>query len=144
MSGPGTRLFTISERVDADLFVVNGSVGTFNAPPGKVEVAVFQYFGDPTVFDGLEVDSIQEVVDLGIIDSNDILAVELFLGLYDEVDMQVQVTGLSDDQIVVFAAGDGRAPPAVPATTAVGTAVLALATLVVGTWALRRRKMRSS
>ena len=129
-------------RVDDDLFTVTGQVSTVGLSPGTVEVAVFQYFGDPTVFDGLEVDHVQELVDLGIISSDDILAVETIVGdgtLY----MQVQVTGLSDDDIVMFAAGDGRIPPFVPATTAVGTAVLLLTMLVLGTWVLRRRNAQA-
>jgi hypothetical protein len=138
----GTRANLQAERVDADLFTVAGQVSTIGPDPGTVEVAVFQYSGDPNVFDGLEIDHVQELVDLGIISSDDILAVETFVG-EGTVDMQVQVTGLSDDEIVLFAAGDGRIPPAVPATTAIGTALLLLTMLVLGTWALRRRNAQA-
>jgi len=140
LTGTGAQL--IGERVDADLFTVGGEVSTVGIWPGTVQVAVFQYSGDPTVFDGLEVDYVEELVDLGIIDSDDILAVET-ISNYDDVDLQVQVTGIDDDEIVIFAAGDGRIPPLVPATNAIGTAVLLIVMLVLGVWALRRRNARA-
>lgn len=149
LPGPGgdvvisTFAHLTGERVDADLFVIDGQIHDFSTDPGPVEVAVFRYSGDPTVFDGLEADSIQEVVDLGIINSDDILAVETLFNV-GPFDIQVQVTGLSDEEIVIFATGDGRIPPAVPATSTAGTAVLLLVMFGLGAfWALRRRSAQA-
>ena len=145
LPGPGgdavvaTIAFLSGERIDADLFVVDGQVSGSGASMGIVEVAVFRYSGDPTVFIGLEAESIQDVVDLGIISSDDVLAVDTFVR-DDPIDMQVQVTGLSDDEIVVFAAGDGRIPPLVPATNTVGAVLLLLAMLAAGTGVILIRR----
>jgi hypothetical protein len=139
----GTAVLAIAERVDADLFVVTGSASSVNAAPGRAQVAVFRYFGDPTVFDGLEVESIEDVVDLGIIAADDVLAEQTIVEIYGEIELQVQVTGLADDEIVVFATGEGFpiAVP-VPATSAAGAAAVLLILLGLGTWTVLRRRSR--
>ena len=88
-------------------------------------------------------------MDLGLIDGGDVLAVSSHTAVHNvDFEMDVDVTGLADEEIVIFAAASGPIPSAgdVPATAPIGVLILVLTLSGLGSWAVRHsaRQGRSS
>lgn len=118
----------IGRRMTVSTFAVEGYFYVFATPPiGAAEVAVIRYSGDPTAFDGVAAGSVHDLVDLGLIAPGDILY-EVGFDAYAEFQFEVDVTGLDDDEIVIFGTVAGPIPPCqdVPATTGVAAMLLLL------------------
>jgi len=138
----GFYLSLLGDRTTADTFAVEGDFGSGVLPPlGTAGVAVFRYSGDPTVFDGLEALSIYCLVNYGLIAPEDILYEATYEGDGDFA-FEVDVTGLDDDEIVIFAAGTGPIPEEqdVPATSLTGLVALVCVMVGLGSRAVRRKK----
>ncbi len=115
---------------------------------GPAEVAVFRFAGDPEAFLGLQVRSVTELVDLGLLEPGDVLWVEDAFPTGPHVEsVQVDAAGIPPDEIVVFMAGDSPVGPdcsaaacdaAVPASSAAGAWALVLLLAVLGAWIARR------
>jgi hypothetical protein len=90
-------------------------------PLPNVRVSVFRFAGDPTIFEGLAVFNVLELVSLGIIDHDDVLFSENLTGDGSVGAAEVDVAGIPAAEIVVIASGNGVVPsvcpfPPVPAT----------------------------
>jgi hypothetical protein len=131
------------ERTSPTLFVVSGSVYEGGYPlVATTEVAVFRFSGDATIFDGVEAAGVADLVSLGLIEAGDVLAVEQFTGMTD-IDIEVDVTDLGDQEIILFATSSGPIPPHdVPATTFAGVVVLVLVMLGMGARAVHQASGR--
>ena len=138
----GVLLDVQGQRVSPALFVVDVSIYEGGWPPvSTTEVAVFRFSGDPNVFDGVEAMGVQDLVDLGLIASADVLAVASHTAEHDlDFEMDVDVTGLADEEIVIFGAAAGPIPPGpdVPATAPIAVIGLVLALCGIGSWAVWR------
>jgi hypothetical protein len=134
-------------RPAPDQLDLNGSVALyigFEIPfePGEIEVSVFRFSGDPTVFEGIQVSSVFALVALGLIDAEDVLLSEVlaFPGPADNsvpFSFTVDVSGVPSDEIVVFGSHSGSVID-VPVLSEWGVVLLALAILLAATWMLRR------
>jgi hypothetical protein len=111
-----TIVYASGQRVSPDLFTVNGNVITLDYNMSPQEVAVIRFEGDPMVFDGVEATGVADLVSLGLIETNDVLAV-VTLDVYGNFQLDADVTGIPDDEILIFVAGDGPVPEITPAFT---------------------------
>jgi hypothetical protein len=97
-------------------------------------VAVFRYTGDPNQIDGLEVSSVAELIELGLITEDDVFFEETFPLLQSMTDtFVVDVADVPDTEIVTFQSmtQDTAAVPAVSDRVALALALAALAALTV-------------
>lgn len=133
-----------AERITAGTLRVQGDCVDY---AGQPEISVFRFDGDPAVFDGTAVTTVGEFVELGLIDAEDVLLVHQ-CSYDDEFSHDVDVHGIPDEDLVLFAAsptlpgpggpgGDGGVN--VPAVSPIGTIVLTIVLLGMGAILLRRR-----
>jgi len=117
------------ERSAPGTFTLNLWVFSFYAPaPVQVDAALFRFSGDPGVFDGIEVSSLDELIGLGLVDPGDVLWSEMLLVADDgefSRDFTVDVTGIPDEQIVLFSSSTSDLPLEVPALSNWGGLLLA-------------------
>ena len=139
-------LLDVSLAIDSS--VCDASV---HLQPGPVEVAVFRYFGDPALFEEVDVASVTELVTLGLIQTEDILLREV--EMYEAGDgfhllsYSFDVTDVPSDELVVFASEHGvsfSSTVVTPALSPWGMALLIAGMLAVATWSLRRRFKRGT
>jgi len=120
--------------------------------PSEAEVAVIRFVGAPDVFYGIDVRSVSELVDLGIIEASDVLWVknDFPIGFGDTFNTQVDTAGIPPDEIAIFIAGEGSGNPnchepeqcepwAVPAASVYGALVLTVVLGILGAFARRER-----
>jgi hypothetical protein len=138
-----SRLHVTGERLDEATFHLRAQADFFLNE--QVEVAVFRFDGDPLVFDELEFSTAIDLVLLGIIQPDDILfqGTLAFPGGPDELEENIDVTGIPDSEIVILASGTepdfSCSSIPVPASSPVGMALVALLVAGTGGWVLRRR-----
>jgi MYXO-CTERM domain-containing protein len=156
-AGAATTGLTVeATRVSPQLLDLQGLIdsGVYDPSaeldPGPVEVSVFRFSGDPTVFEGVDVVGVDELVALGLIQADDVLFSEVLMytaGDSVPFDFSVDVTGVPDDEIVVFAAESRvffSSTTSTPASSAWGLAVLVVGMLAAATWSRRHRFTRGS
>ena len=138
---PGTSLSADGELDEADQLTVSGSFFTQLCFLGTAELAVLRYFGDPSVFRGLDVGELSELIDLGLIEPEDVLLFEKFGGQDPEVNFsfEVDIAGLPPEEIVVFTSGSGREGLQVPGLSEVGKLGLVVMLLAAAAVVLLRR-----
>jgi hypothetical protein len=127
----GQRLSDELFEIDVDFEQRNGIA--------RAELALLRYAGDPAAFEDLRVDSVGQLVDLGLIEETDILFLEPIEADYVNQVYEVDVSGIPDEHLVLFTVGEGRWVP-IPATDARGTLVVAGLLLAIGGWCLVRRR----
>jgi len=127
------------ERIGPSTFLVDGTSSIVG--DAELEVAVFRYTGDPSVFDGLDPTSVFDLVESGIIEARDVLLVETTPALGGSFSFEVDVTGLADEEIVLMTTGAGSHESSdVPATRPLSAVGLALIVIALSTAiALKRR-----
>jgi hypothetical protein len=134
----GTDIGVVAVRVSSDMLTLSGLCDSTSSAP---EIALFRYAGDPSVFDGTAAVSVLEFVDMGLIAAQDVLVTyDCFTG-GPNLNIDVDVSGIPDNELVLFAGSDepaGFSPPVVPAVSLMGAAVLALLVLGLGAIALRK------
>lgn len=124
----------------ANQFSISGTRNQSGAGQIEIEVSVFRYAGDPTAFEGLRLASVYDLVDLGLVASDDVLlAADMVAGEPEDFDFDVDVTGVPADQIVLLGIGRDVFGPPVPALGAWDSVFLGLLLLGCLTFALRRR-----
>jgi hypothetical protein len=109
------------QRVSPDLFTVNCHVSSPDIDVSPQEVAVIRFAGDPMDFDGVEAAGVADLVILGLIGTDDVLAVETYTS-NGNFELDADVTGIPDDEILIFVAGDGQVPEITPAFTGLASA----------------------
>ena len=124
-----------------DLFVVSGEFSGHHSYLGTADLAVFRYSGDPLAFEGLDIRSLSDLIDLGLIGPADVLRQETFDEKVYGFSFDVEVSGLDPGEIVLFTSGVGIGAPdePVPAMSGVGSLGLFLVMLAAGTFFLLRR-----
>ena len=141
----GTRPTPEQLDLNGEVFLHIGFEIPFEPEP--VEISVFRFSGDPTVFDGVQVPSVFSLVALGLIDADDILFSEALpipspLG-FEPFSFTVDVSGVPSEEIVVFGSQSGSVTEVpdgdVPALSEWGFVLLVLAILLAARWMLRRR-----
>jgi hypothetical protein len=132
---PGTLTLTYRQTVSA-----------YGGPPPRLHVGVFHYHGDPRALDGLDADTVSDLVTLGLIGPEDILYSASPIGEFGVIEVTIDIAGIPESEIVVFGAGRGivadPCPSEVPATGPWGALVLAgalAAALAAARAAARRR-----
>ena len=141
---PGGRLAAEGELVTPDLFVVSGEFSGHHSYLGTADLAVFRYSGDPLAFEGLDIRSLSDLIDLGLIGPADVLFQETFDEKVYGFSFDVDVSGIDPGEIVLFTSGVGIGAPdapdePVPAMSGVRSLGLFLVMLVAGTLFLLRR-----
>lgn len=141
---PDSNLQAVGELESPDLLTLTVASDLVDET-AHAELAVFRFDGDPNDVDGLQFESVDDLVDLGIIDSGDILYVQSeFPFEYTEVDLEIDVSGVPASVIVVMVAGDGAGHPNyVPAVSPWVAVGLGLALAGLGTAVLRRRRRKN-
>ena len=133
---PGTDATVSGRRSSDGEFEITAFVKTTGVFPKIVEISLFRFAGDPFVFEGLDLTSVSELVDLGLIDQDDVLFVTEIDG-DGQLSETVDISGIPDDGLILFAAGDGPLRTdhgcPVPAMTPWGAAALFGALLLLGT-----------
>jgi len=132
------QLNAVGQRTGADTFLVEGDKLILGV--GDVEVSVFRFSGDPTVFDGLGPKSVLDLVAWDVIASNDVLLVKKTDELGASFSFEVDVAGVADEEIVMMTTGDGLSGVSVPAAGPWPVAVLALIVLALGTLVVLKRR----
>jgi len=103
---------------------------------------VFRYSGAPEDLEGVQVESVDQLVAMGLIDAGDILFLETLP--YPGGDYQfpfsfgVDVDGVPSDELVVFASETGVL--LVPAVSGLGLGLLTALLLATGTYMLGKRR----
>lgn len=124
--------------------LVRVTSGASFSPPQNGSAGVFRFAGDPSVFDGVEAISVGGLVSLGLIAADDVLldvTFEVSEPSSTEAVHFLDITGIPQDEIVVFAAGNGPSPTSsVPATGTMATGALAAALMAIAAWILVRRR----
>jgi hypothetical protein len=134
----GTQAEFHGFRNSPENFGVSGVV-SHDMLPASVELAVLRFSGDPTIFDGVEATTVTDLVTMGLIAESDILFLLTFDNWGDEFVEDVDVTGLADEEILLYSIGIGPIPEYdVPATTTTGTVTLTLTMVGLGVWWLMR------
>jgi hypothetical protein len=141
--GAGTSATVEAERISAEALMLTGTIETFSYQPvpTPVELAVFRFDGDPTIFDGMEIRSVHDLVADGIILGSDILFVHVYHGDHGPVAEEIEVVGVPDEEIVLFGAAKGFIP--IPAVSSWGAVLLAALFLGLAAWVLARRRSLS-
>jgi len=114
-------------------------------PLPNVQVVVFRFAGDPTIFDGLGPLNRGALINLGIIGWDDVLFFENLTGDGSIGAAEVDVGGIPAAEIVVIASGNGVVPsvcpfPPVPATGHWTIPLLLSAMFTAWVVVFRRRK----
>jgi hypothetical protein len=107
-------LYVSGQRVSPELFTASSYLSSPEIDISPQEVAVIRYSGDPYAFDGVEAAGVADLVSLGLIGADDVLAVATYTA-YGNFQLDADVTGLSDDEILIFATGDGPVAEITPA-----------------------------
>ena len=136
MSSDFTRLTVTGSRSGSTMSLGGSceySVSNFR------EVAVVRYTGDPNAFNSQQVKNVADMIAKGLISPGDVL----FQATNSQIPegafafSGINVTGLSDDQILVL--GDAHATSTtVPMTTPLAALALAVVLLTSGLWVVRR------
>jgi hypothetical protein len=132
------ELQAMGQRTGIGTFLVEGTKSIHGV--GTVEVAVFRFAGDPSVFDGLGPSSVLDLVDWGVIALDDVLLVKQTSEIGDSFSFEVDVAGVADEEIVMMTTGDGITGMPVPAADPRAVAVLVLLVLTLGTLAVLKRR----
>jgi hypothetical protein len=120
-----------------ELFTISSTSNHDGGGDVEMELSVFRYAGDPSAFDGVQVLSVNELVDLGLIARDDILFVTDLPDGLQHLSFDVDVTGVPANEIVLF--GVGREDfTGVPALGVWGGVALVLTLLGCSTAAARR------
>ncbi len=128
------------ERTSATTFRVHGT--SYSQGSGFRELAVLRFTGDPSVFNEAAVSSVDDMIARGFISSGDVLLRKGYGEIPSSFDFTgINVAGLSDDQILVWAAGHGVTPTTVTATSKKVVLALGVVVLVVGAVYTRRRRL---
>jgi hypothetical protein len=122
--------------VTPELFIVDGVM--FLDGLAALELSVLRFGGDPLAFDGVSVQSVLELAELGLIEEDDILFVSEFEPGGRQFNFEVGVSGVPASELVLFAVGREE-PVAVPASGSLGALALVLLLLGSGFVALRGR-----
>jgi len=134
----GTSVDAVAERVSSEMLTLSGLCDSTSSAP---EIALFRYGGDPSVFDGTAAVSVTEFVDMGLITAQDVLVAHDCLTGDPTFSIDVDVSGIPDSDLILFAGSDepaGFSPPVVPALSLTGTVVAALLLLGLGAMALHK------
>ncbi|RKZ08169.1 hypothetical protein DRQ32_09365 [bacterium] len=130
-------LLQLSGRID--IYISNSSASLLG---GVLELAVFRYSGAPGDLEGVQVESVNQLVAMGLIDADDILFIETFPYAMSELHLPfsygVDVSGIPSDEIVVFASESGVT--LVPAISGLGLLVLTILMLAAATYTLGKRR----
>jgi hypothetical protein len=134
--------------LDYQLIFGEGQGPPLQPPLPNVEVVVFRFAGDPTVFEGLGPLNLLALLNLGIIDNEDVL---FFDNLTDDGAVgvaEVGVAGVPPSEIVVMASGHGVVPSSCPSqpvpTTGLGATLLLLAAMFTAWVVVFRRELLRS
>lgn len=142
----GTDAQAQGTRLSATSFEIEAEADQTGVTDKTVEFSLFRFQGDPSQFDGLDLFRVADVVDLGLISASDVLFVTEVTG-FGSVLETVDITGIPDEELVLFAAGEGPFPSEtgcdttpVPAQSTIGSAVLIGLLVLLGALAFRFRR----
>ena len=138
-----SRLDVSGERLSDEVFVVDVEHSTGDEGVFRAEVALIRYSGDPLAFEGLLVSNVDQLVTLGLIQASDILFFADTADFTTPSQFDVDVTGIPDDELVLFAIGEGISIPTPAASHFSQVAMLTLL-LAAGAWILVRRGRQRS
>lgn len=116
-----TVVYVSGQRVSPELFTASCYVSSPELEVSPQEVAVIRFAGDPTAFDGVEATGVADLVSLGLIGTDDVLAVATYTA-NGTFQLDADVTGIPDGEILIFGAGDGPVPEITPAFAGLASA----------------------